>query len=98
MPSYWEIATKGLMPAQTAKKRRPRIRSRRTRKLTKSTSAHPPQDLASLVRGLYARVARKLGVHPSYVSRVARSERESERVAAAIRLELSKILLRVKKQ
>lgn len=43
-------------------------------------------------------MARKLGVHPSYVSRVARSERESERVAAAIRLELSKILLRVKKQ
>jgi hypothetical protein len=40
--------------------------------------------------GLYTRVARQLGVHPSYVSRVARGERRSDRVYRAIAVELSK--------
>jgi transcriptional regulator with XRE-family HTH domain len=48
--------------------------------------------LASLFRGLYNRVARELGVDPSYVSRVARGERRSELVQAALAKEMSKIL------
>lgn len=36
------------------------------------------------VCGLYSRVARKLGVDRSYVSRVARGERQSEEVETAL--------------
>lgn len=53
---------------------------------------NPPMDLASLIRGLYHRVAEQLGVDPSYVSRVARDERQSEAVKAALRRELGKIV------
>lgn len=42
-------------------------------------------------RGLYARVARQLGVDRSYVSRVARGERRSKRVEEALRAELKRI-------
>ena len=49
-------------------------------------------DLSSLVRGLYRRVADRLGVDPSYVSRVARSERHSKPIADALRRELDKIM------
>jgi hypothetical protein len=52
----------------------------------------PPLNLASLLRGLYARVARKLRVDPSYVSRVARGERQSARVEKSLRRELRGIL------
>jgi hypothetical protein len=48
----------------------------------------PPLKLVLLLRGLYARVARKLRVDPSYVSRVARGERQSARVEKAIQREL----------
>lgn len=41
--------------------------------------------------GIYSRVARQLGVHPSYVSRVARGERRSDRVYRAIATELAKL-------
>jgi DNA-binding transcriptional regulator YdaS (Cro superfamily) len=41
--------------------------------------------------GIYSRVARQLGVHPSYVSRVARGERHSDRVYRAIAAELAKL-------
>jgi len=41
--------------------------------------------------GIYSRVARQLGVHPSYVSRVARGERRSDRVYRAIAAELAKL-------
>ena len=40
--------------------------------------------------GIYSRVARKLGVHRSYVSRVARGERSSEEIEAALLQELNK--------
>jgi hypothetical protein len=52
----------------------------------------PPSDLSSLLRGLYGRVARKLGVDPSYVSRVARSERRSEAIDAELKRQLNKVL------
>ena len=43
------------------------------------------------MRGLYVRVARKLRVDPSYVSRVARGERESTPVQAALEKEFEDI-------
>src|ERR1700756_695886 len=46
----------------------------------------------SYLSGLYTRVARQAGVHPSYVSRVARGERRSERISRAIASELSKFV------
>lgn len=45
----------------------------------------------SIFRGLYQRVAAKLGVDPSYVSRVARGERQSAQVLAALQEEMDVI-------
>ena len=45
----------------------------------------------SLYRGLYARVAREVGVDRSYVSRVARGERRSEEIEQALRSEFRRI-------
>jgi len=42
-------------------------------------------------RGLFARVAKKLRTHPSYVSRVANGTRHSDKVSAAIEAELHKL-------
>jgi transcriptional regulator with XRE-family HTH domain len=42
-------------------------------------------------RGLFARLAKRLRLDPSYVSRVANGERHSERVSLAIEAELSRI-------
>jgi hypothetical protein len=44
--------------------------------------------LPSLCRGMYSRVAQKLGCDPSYVSRVARGERSSEAISEALRAEI----------
>ena len=52
----------------------------------------PPLHFASLFRGFYGRVARKLDLDPSYVSRVARGERQSETIEAALEREMSRIL------
>ena len=41
--------------------------------------------------GLYARVAKRLRVNPSYVSRVARGKRQSDDVRKALLTELSRI-------
>ena len=49
-------------------------------------------DLSSIVRGLYGRVAKKLDFDPSYVSRVARGERRSKEVEAALEAELKRVL------
>ena len=46
------------------------------------------QCLPSLCRGIYNRVAQKVGCDPSYVSRVARGERRSETVSEALRAEI----------
>lgn len=45
----------------------------------------------TLYRGLYVRVSRKLGVDPSYVSRVARGERQSPEVETALAQEIEQI-------
>lgn len=49
----------------------------------------------TLYRGLYVRVARKLGVDPSYVSRVARRERSSRPVETALQQEIQDISQRL---
>jgi hypothetical protein len=49
-------------------------------------------NFASMIRGLYGRVARKANVDPSYVSRVARGERRSDRVEASLERELKRIV------
>ncbi|HKN34041.1 MAG TPA: hypothetical protein VJX16_12455 [Terriglobales bacterium] len=47
-------------------------------------------SLPSLSRGMYKRVAEKVGCDPSYVSRVARGERESKLVADALMAEIQR--------
>jgi hypothetical protein len=58
----------------------------------RANNSTPPVEIASLFRGLYGRVARQLGVDPSFVSRVARGERESEAVLTMLTREIKSIL------
>lgn len=58
----------------------------------KSNTSTTPYNLASLIRGLYGRVARQLKVDPSYVSRVARGERRSDEIEASLERELRRIM------
>jgi hypothetical protein len=44
-----------------------------------------------LHRGVYMRVARKLGIHFSYVSKVTTGERQNEKVMRALLRELRRI-------
>jgi len=46
---------------------------------------------AALFRGLYARVAKQLGVDPSYVSRVARGQRRNLDVENALVAEVQRL-------
>ena len=62
----------------------------------KVSVSSPPHNLASLIRGLYGRVARQLKVDPSYVSRVARGERQSDSIEASLEKELRRIMSLVK--
>lgn len=57
-----------------------------------SSQVLPSQALPSRFRGLYHRVAKRLGVDPSYVSRVARQERQSEAISAELKKEVARIL------
>lgn len=56
------------------------------------TKKQYPAVNLSFLAGLYTRVARQTGVHPSYVSRVARGERRSDRISRAIAVELAKFV------
>ena len=56
---------------------------------TSVSSRH--QSPQMLYRGLYVRIARKLGVDASYVSRVARGDRRSNEVESALRQALAEI-------
>jgi len=62
----------------------------------KSVPKPAPTNLASLIRGLYGRVARQLKVDPSYVSRVARGERQSDEIEASLERELKRIMAQVR--
>ncbi|MGD0906701.1 MAG: hypothetical protein ABSA96_03900 [Candidatus Acidiferrales bacterium] len=61
--------------------------------MTDKNITAPPHNLASLIRGLYGRVARRVKVDPSYVSRVARGERRSELIEATLEKELKRIMV-----
>jgi hypothetical protein len=63
---------------------------------TKTAISTTPTNLASLIRGLYGRVAKQLKVDPSYVSRVARGERQSDAIEACLEKELRRIMSLVK--
>jgi hypothetical protein len=62
----------------------------------KTNGSTIPYNLASLIRGLYGRVARQLKVDPSYVSRVARGERQSDDIEASLERELKRIMALMK--
>jgi DNA-binding transcriptional regulator YdaS (Cro superfamily) len=47
--------------------------------------------LVEAVCGIYTRVARRLGVHRSFVSRVAKGERRSEPVERALMAEYKRV-------
>jgi hypothetical protein len=66
--------------------------------MARSETVHnpAPTNLASLIRGLYGRVARQLKVDPSYVSRVARGERQSDEIEASLERELKRIMALVR--
>lgn len=55
-------------------------------------SKRPAEVNLSFLAGLYTRVAKHAGVHPSYVSRVARGERHSETISRAIAAELAQFV------
>ena len=65
-----------------------------SRTVTKNTTHN--HLLPSLLRGLYARVARQIGVDPSYVSRVARGERQSQEISLALEKEMQRVFARAK--
>lgn len=60
--------------------------------MRKVTYIRAPKDLSPQLKGLYERVARQLGVDPSYVSQVAQGESQSALVEDALRRELTQIL------
>jgi hypothetical protein len=86
-PKYANIAVK---PSGI----RPDLRMNTSRSLMARKGVHKPAptNLASLIRGLYGRVARQLKVDPSYVSRVARGERQSDVIEASLERELKRIM------
>ena len=57
----------------------------------RNATTHRALERYRRYRGLYSRVARQLGVDRSLVSRVARGERRSKRIEAALNAELSRI-------
>ncbi|HYL97233.1 MAG TPA: response regulator [Terriglobales bacterium] len=69
------------------------MRNRREQKVQAAMNQREPY---ALFRGIYSRVARQLGVDRSYVSRVARGERRSEEIEAALRIELRRVETAVK--
>ena len=62
--------------------------------MSKQDTAEQVRKVNNVVQtlcGLYSRIARKLGLNPSYVSRVARGERRSEIVEKALVQEFSRV-------
>ena len=57
----------------------------------KTDDTHSVPVAVAMCRGIYKRVATKLGLDESYVSRVATGQRKSPRVISAIQYELTLI-------
>jgi DNA-binding transcriptional regulator YdaS (Cro superfamily) len=53
------------------------------------------ESIFSFMCGIQQRVAERLGVHRSFVSRVARGERASNAVEAALEAEMNEVLRRL---
>ncbi len=69
------------------------VKNRRTTDSKIGTNGHSAlYSLPTLYRGIYNRVAEKVGCDPSYVSRVARGERTSDAVARALEAEIRRTL------
>lgn len=62
----------------------------------KGIAPEPVSTMVSLSRGLYARVARRLGVDASYISRIARGQRKSQVVEKALSREFDKVLVLIR--
>jgi hypothetical protein len=60
--------------------------------MAKEQVSPEPKNLVSALQGLYARVASRLDIDPSYVSRVARGERESKEIVGALDREMRQIM------
>jgi hypothetical protein len=58
----------------------------------KSDNTIPPLAALSEFRGIYKRVAVQLDIDPSYVSRVARGERNAPVVSEALRQEIQRVM------
>ena len=58
----------------------------------KSNPEHATNESRFADSRLYGRVARQLKVDPSYVSRVARGERQSDEIEASLERELKRIM------
>ena len=61
----------------------------------KKSNLEPVSKMVSLSRGLYVRVARALGCDASYISRVARGQRRSAAIEAALRKEFKNALAKI---
>ena len=48
-------------------------------------------------RGLFARIAKRFGVDPSYVSRVAHGHRQNDKISKTLEAELRKIIVMTQK-
>ena len=59
--------------------------------MARLTAATKPLSSHTLFRGLYTRIAKRLGLDPSYVSRVARGERRSVKIESTLKAELARI-------
>ena len=63
----------------------------REKKRSPSVKLKKLNNLVESLCGLYTRVARRLGVHRSYVSRVARGERRSAQIEGALLEEYDRV-------
>ncbi len=61
------------------------------KKRNSKTDVHKINRYIQALCGLYSRVARKLGVDRSYVSRVAKGERHSENIEQALTTEFDRL-------
>jgi len=59
--------------------------------MTTDNNKNPKLNRLSLYRGIDSRVAKELGIDPSYVSRIALGERQSAKVEAALLKEIRRI-------
>lgn len=89
-----------IMPPLKRETRRSTNRARETKFLHSAspTNTLATGDLVSDLRGMYRRIARRLHVDTSYVSRVARGDRKSEKIENALRDELNRIIQRLNKK